>query len=98
MKPCNITSRSLISARLSESNIKLQPRFKVWYISYLHALFHSSYLLFTFYYICHKKIKGKECIHVTIFKKKEKNKHTLPILTTDDKQYPAIRYSLTVLI
>jgi hypothetical protein len=29
-------------------------------------LFHDSYLLLTFWYINHKKIKGKECIHVTI--------------------------------
>ena len=31
-------------------------------ISYL---FHNSLLLLTFWYINHKKIKGKECIHVT---------------------------------
>ena len=65
MKPCNITSRSLIlhgSLRV----IKLQPRFKVCNISYLCVLFHSSQLLFTFGYINHKKIKGKECIHLTI--------------------------------
>ena len=44
--------------------IKLQPRFKVCNITYLCVLFHSSYLLLTFSYINHKKIKGKECIHV----------------------------------
>jgi len=46
--------------------IKLQPRFKVCNISYLYVLFHSSSLLLKFWYINHKKIKGKECIHVTI--------------------------------
>ena len=47
--------------------IKLQPRFKVCNISYtcMHVLFHSSFLLLTFWYINLKKIKGKECIHVT---------------------------------
>jgi hypothetical protein len=67
MNQCNITSRSLILAGLLESNktIKLQPRFKVCNISYLRVLFHSSELLLTFRYISHKKIKGKECIHVT---------------------------------
>ena len=46
--------------------IKPQPRFIVCNISYLLVLFHSSYLLLTFRYIHHKKIKGKEYIHVTI--------------------------------
>ena len=53
--------------RLSMRIIKLQPRFKVGNISYLRVLFHSTMLLLTFWYINHKKIKGKECIHVTIF-------------------------------
>jgi len=47
--------------------IKLQPRFKVCNISYLCVLFQSSYLLLTFWYIKYKKIKGKECIHVTMY-------------------------------
>ena len=47
--------------------IKLQPRFKVCNISYLCVLFQSSYLLFTFWYIKYKKIKGKECIYVTMY-------------------------------
>jgi len=64
MKPCNITSRSVIIARLSRV-IKLQPGFKVCNISYLCVLFHKSYLLLTFWYIKHKQINGKECIHVT---------------------------------
>jgi hypothetical protein len=34
-------------------------------ISYLCVLFHSSWLLLTFWYINHTKIKGKECILVT---------------------------------
>jgi hypothetical protein len=46
--------------------IKLQLRFKVCSISYLHVLFHSSYLLLTFRYIHHKKIKGKEYIHILL--------------------------------
>jgi len=54
MKPSNITSRSLIIALLSVCNI-----------SYLRVLFHSPKLWLTFWYINHKKIKGKECIHVT---------------------------------
>ena len=43
--------------------IKLQPRFKVCNISYLHALFHNFELFLTFWYINNKNIKGKECIH-----------------------------------
>jgi hypothetical protein len=64
MKPCNITSRLLIIAQISESN-KITARFKVCNISYMHVLFHSC-LNILFWYINHGKIKGKECIHVTI--------------------------------
>ena len=45
--------------------IKLQPRSKACNISYLCVLIYSSKLLLTFWYINHKKIKGKEWIHVT---------------------------------
>ena len=48
--------------------IQLRTRFKVCSFSYLRVLFHSSQLLHTFWYINHKKIKGKECIDVTKFK------------------------------
>ena len=52
IKPCNITSRSLIFALLSESNkYTVQQRFKVCNISYLRVLFHSSWLLLEFWYI-----------------------------------------------
>ena len=47
--------------------IPLQPIFKLCNISYLRVLFHSSWMFLTFWDINHKKIKGKECIHVTIF-------------------------------
>ena len=65
MKPCNIISRLLIMAQLSESN-NYNPDLKCANISYMCVLFHSSQLLLSFWYINHKKIKGKECIHVTI--------------------------------
>ena len=42
MKPCNITSKSLIIARLSESNKTAAQ--KVCNISYLRVLFHSLLL------------------------------------------------------
>ena len=61
VKPCNITSRSLIIAWLSESN---KTTAQNWSVQYLGVLFHSSLLLHIFWYINHKKIKGKECIHV----------------------------------
>ena len=64
-EPCNITCSSLIIARLLKA-IKLQLIFKVCNLSYLHVLFHSSYLLLSFWYINHTEIKGKECIHVTL--------------------------------
>ena len=46
--------------------INLHPIFKVCNISYLCVLFHSSWLLLTFWCINHEKIKGKYCFHVTI--------------------------------
>ena len=67
MKPCNITSRSFITARLSESNktTGYSPDLKcaishicVHYFIVLSCCLHFS--------INHKKIKGKECIHVII--------------------------------
>ena len=63
MKPCNITSRFLIITRFSESN-KTTAHIKSvqYHVSFLRrVLFHSSQLLLS----NHKKIKGKECIHVT---------------------------------
>ena len=55
MKPYNITSWLLIIAQLSKSNKSTaqQHRFKLCDIS------------LTFWYINHKKIKGKECVYVT---------------------------------
>jgi hypothetical protein len=44
--------------------IKQQLGF-AWNISYLRVLFLRSKLLLTFWYINNKKIKLKECIHVT---------------------------------
>ena len=68
MKSCNITSRSLIIAQLSEIRKKnYSPDLKCAISRIdLCVLFHSSELLLTFWFINHKKIKGKECIHVTI--------------------------------
>ena len=65
MKPCNITSRSLVITRFSVSNkspdLKCAiSRICVYYFIVLNCCLHC-----TLWYINHKKIKGKECIYVT---------------------------------
>jgi hypothetical protein len=65
MKPCNITSRSLIIAWLSESN---KTTAQIYSVQYLISVCIITYFLAVAYIWVYKpkKIKVKECIHVTI--------------------------------
>jgi hypothetical protein len=65
MKPCNITSKSLIIARLFESNKTTAQLSSVQYLVSACII----YFILAFWYIIiinHKKMNGKECIHVII--------------------------------
>ena len=68
MKPCNITSRSLIIARLSVSNKTIDQDLKCAISRTCVYYFIGLSCCLQFWYINHKKIKGKECIHVTSIK------------------------------
>ena len=53
-------------------------------MQYLGVLFHSSLLLHIFWYINHKKIKGNECIYVTIFYFADKYQHPYCASTNEE--------------
>jgi|JYMV01.1.fsa_nt_gi hypothetical protein len=73
MKPYNITSRSLIIAQLSESNKTTAQILIVQYFASACIISLVQELLTFWYKINHKKIKGKECIHVTSMHKAKHN-------------------------